>query len=49
MPSDRDKVLCEYLVVRCLQHDRQAATKLVGLFQQPLLYYLRRMVDEQKA
>lgn len=45
--SDADLILCEMLVLRCQRHDRSAAEELVALFEQPLLYYLRRLVRSE--
>jgi len=44
MLSQRDLIQCELLVIRCQRHDAQAASELVAQFEQPLLYYLRRLV-----
>jgi RNA polymerase sigma-70 factor (ECF subfamily) len=45
--SERDLILCELLVLRCRRKDSQAASELAGLFQQPLLYYLRRLLGSE--
>lgn len=45
--SDADLILCELLVVRCQRHDIAAATELVGSFEKPLLYYLRRLAGSE--
>jgi RNA polymerase sigma-70 factor (ECF subfamily) len=45
--SERDLILCELLVLRCRRKDSQAAAELTALFQQPLLYYLRRLLNSE--
>jgi RNA polymerase sigma-70 factor (ECF subfamily) len=45
--TDADFILCELLVLRCQRRDRPAADELVSFFEQPLLYYLRRMVGSE--
>jgi RNA polymerase sigma-70 factor, ECF subfamily len=47
MIPDADLVLCELLVIRCQRRDPGAANELVGLFEKPLLYFLRRMVGSE--
>lgn len=47
MMTDADLILCELLVLRCQRRDRAAADELVTFFEQPLLYYLRRMVGSE--
>lgn len=45
--TDADLILCELLVLRCQRRDPRAADELVTLFEKPLLYYLRRMVESE--
>lgn len=45
--SDADLILCELLVLRCQRRDPSAAEELVGLFEKPLLYFLRRMARSE--
>lgn len=45
--SDLDPILCEILVLRCQRRDPSAAEELVGLFEKPLLYFLRRLVGSE--
>lgn len=47
MLTERELILCEYLVLRCRRRDAQAATELAALFQHPLLYYLRRLTGSE--
>ncbi len=47
MIPDADLILCELLVLRCQRRDARAADELVGLFEKPLLYYLRRIVGSE--
>lgn len=47
MLSERELILCEYLVLRCRRHDGQAASELAALFHHPLLYYLRRLTGSE--
>ena len=47
MFSDHDHLLCEYLLLRCRRQDTAAAIELTAMFQQPLLYYLRRIVGTE--
>jgi len=48
MLSTSDLILCELLVLRCRQRDARAASGLLALFQRPLLYYVRRLVDSEE-
>jgi RNA polymerase sigma-70 factor (ECF subfamily) len=47
MMSDAELIQCEMLVLRCQRHDPQAAAELVAMFEKPLLYYLRRLIDSE--
>lgn len=49
MLSEHDLVLCELLVLRCRRRCPQAAVELTAMFQRPLLYYLRRLVDDEQT
>jgi len=47
---DKNEIYCELLVLRCRRGDRQAFRELVETFERRLLYYLRRLTnDEQEA
>lgn len=45
--TEADQILCEILVLRCQRCDPGAAGDLVAMFEKPLLYYLRRMVQSE--
>jgi RNA polymerase sigma-70 factor, ECF subfamily len=45
--TDADLIRCEILLLRCQRRDPGAATELVGLFDKPLLYYLRRLTGSE--
>jgi RNA polymerase sigma-70 factor, ECF subfamily len=47
MANDRDRAYWQWLAVRLQQGDTTAAEKLVEAFQQPLLFYLRRMLQSE--
>ena len=47
MPSDRDTVYQQLLVVRCQRGDRDAMDALVEYWQLRLFYYVRRLVDQE--
>lgn len=44
---EADLILCEMLALRCQRRDPTAPGELVGLFEKPLLYYLRRLVGSE--
>jgi RNA polymerase sigma-70 factor (ECF subfamily) len=46
--TDADLILCEMLVLRCQRRDPAAAEELVAFFENPLLYYLRRLVRSEE-
>ena len=47
MPTDRQKVYRQLLAVRCRNGDPEAANDLLAEFQQPLLYFLRRLLSSE--
>jgi RNA polymerase sigma-70 factor (ECF subfamily) len=47
LPTARDRILCELLILRCRRGDPAAPGELVSHFQRPLLYYLRRLVGNE--
>ena len=47
---DKNEIYLELLVLRCRRGDSRAFRELVGLFERRLIYYLRRLSnDEQEA
>jgi RNA polymerase sigma-70 factor (ECF subfamily) len=48
MPAPADIVRSEILVLRHRQGDRSALPELVGLWERPLLYYLRRLLESEE-
>jgi len=49
MTRSPDDIRCELLVVRCRRQDAEAWKELVGLFQDRLYYFVRRMVSDDDA
>ena len=47
MPSDRETIYQQLLVVRCQRGDRDAMDALVDHWQPRLFYYVRRLVDQE--
>ncbi len=47
MLSDKDLIRCEVLVLGARRRDQAAVTELVGMFERPLVYYLRRLVASE--
>jgi RNA polymerase sigma-70 factor (ECF subfamily) len=48
MRSERDLVLVELLVLRCRRREGEAARELVGMFEGPLVYFVRRLVGSEE-
>ena len=48
MRSERELILIELLVLRCRRGDAAAARELVGMFERPLLYFVRRLVGSEE-
>ena len=47
---DKNEIYCELLVIRCQRGDSRAFRELVKIFERRILYYLRRLTDnEQEA
>jgi RNA polymerase sigma factor (sigma-70 family) len=47
MPTERDRIYWQLLAVRLRQGDSTAAAELIGEFQTPLLFYLRRLLQSE--
>lgn len=47
MRTERDLILIELLVLRCQRREPAAARELVGMFEAPLLYFVRRLVNSE--
>ena len=45
---DKDSIYNQLLVVRCQSGQEQAWEELVSRWEKPLLYYIRRMVDNEQ-
>src|SRR6185295_5363173 len=45
MSTERDRIYWRWLVVRLRQGDSTAVDRLIDAFQQPLLFYLRRILQ----
>ena len=48
MPSDKQAILQELLVLRCQRGESQAFEELVRLWQERLFYYIRRLVGSEE-
>jgi len=48
MASRKERIRSELLVLRCRRGDTEALGELVALWERPLLYYIRRMVDSEE-
>ncbi|HEV2294422.1 MAG TPA: sigma-70 family RNA polymerase sigma factor [Tepidisphaeraceae bacterium] len=48
MSDNSESILCELLVLRCRRGDTEAWRELTHLFERRLLYYLRRLVDDER-
>lgn len=46
MNEDRDRASTEHLVARCRDRDEAAFRELIRRFHNPLLYYVRRLVED---
>ena len=44
---DKEAIYNQLLVIRCRQRQEQAWTELVSRWEKPLLYYIRRMIDNE--
>ena len=44
---DKESVYNQLLVIRCRQGQEQAWVELVSRWEKPLLYYIRRMIDNE--
>ena len=44
---DKEAIYNQLLVIRCRQGQEQAWTELVSRWEKPLLYYIRRMIDNE--
>jgi RNA polymerase sigma-70 factor (ECF subfamily) len=47
MLADKERVRCELLVLGVRRRDDGAMTELVHMFERPLVYYLRRLVESE--
>jgi len=45
--TEKEAIYCELLVLRCRRGQRAALEELVRKWEQPLLYYIRRYVDDE--
>lgn len=47
LSTRKDIIYLELLALRCRRGDREAMEELIGRFERPLFYYLRRLVDNE--
>jgi RNA polymerase sigma-70 factor (ECF subfamily) len=47
MNMDKEAIYNQLLVIRCRQGQQQAWEELVSRWEKPLLYYIRRMIDNE--
>lgn len=45
--TEKEAIYCELLVLRCRRGQRQALEELVQRWEKPLLYYIRRYVEDE--
>jgi RNA polymerase sigma-70 factor, ECF subfamily len=45
--TEKEAIHCELLVLRCRQRQREALEELVRTWDRPLLYYIRRLVEDE--
>jgi RNA polymerase sigma-70 factor (ECF subfamily) len=45
--TEKEAVYCELLVLRCRQRQKEALEELVRTWDRPLLYYIRRLVEDE--
>lgn len=45
--TEKERIYCELLVLRCRQGQRAALEELVRTWERPLFYYIRRLVDDE--
>lgn len=45
--TEKEKIYCELLVLRCRQGQRAALEELVRTWERPLFYYIRRLIDDE--
>jgi RNA polymerase sigma-70 factor (ECF subfamily) len=48
MGGEVEAIQCELLVLRCRRGDPEAWRELVGLFERRLLYYIRRLLSNER-
>lgn len=48
MPSDRQLLECELLVIQCQRGDVSAFESIVRMWERSLFYYLRRLVSSEE-
>jgi len=48
MGGEVEAIQCELLVLRCRRGDADAWREMVGLFERRLLYYLRRLLNDER-
>ena len=47
MSMDKESIYSQLLVIRCRQGSQEAWEELVSRWEKPLLYYIRRMIDNE--
>jgi len=47
MSTDKEAIYNQLLVIRCRQGQEDAWSELVNRWEKPLLYYIRRMIDNE--
>ena len=48
MPTNKDAILQELLILRCKRGDEQAFTELIHLWEKRLFFYIRRLVATEE-
>lgn len=46
---ESERIACELLVLRCARNEKEAFEELVHRWERQLLYYIRRLVDDEPA
>ena len=47
MPTSKETVCQQLLLVRCQRGDREAMEELIAVWEKRLFYYVRRIVDQE--
>ena len=47
MRTEKEKIYYELLVLRCRRNDKDAWKELIGNWEKPIFYYVKRLVDDE--